>query len=287
MKPESEKFLAAIQSENADTRYAAWSGAAAQDPEVIPQLGKLLAEAKSPGVRRAAGEALARMVHARRGAIEKPLLALTAPDQPPWTRTMALRHLSSVGGDATVAAVARFLREPAIQEEAVFCLERIPGKASDDALLAALKDVKDDFKPRVLAALGHRKTAAAAEACAALMSSTNLDIAMAAMKAVARIGVKITSNAKAPDPGQLTGTRYFEFADSVLRYADALRDTGQLDEAGKLYKLLLERPEEHLQCAVLISAAKIPSPEALEVIRGKLDSPHRNVRLTAKKLLKA
>jgi len=287
MKPESEKFLAAIQSADADVRYAAWAKAAEADPEVIAPLGKLLSEAAQPGVRRAAGEALARMVHARRGTIEKPLLALTAPDQPKWTRTVALRHLSSVGGDATVAAVARFLREPEIQEEAVFCLERIPGKASDDALLAALKDVKDDFKPRVLAALGHRKTEAAAEACAALMSSPNLDLAMAAMKAVARIGVKITTKAKAPDPEQLTGTRLTEFADSVLRYADALRDRGLLKEAGELYKLLLDRPEEHLQCAVLISVAKIPAAEVIEVIRGKLDSPHRNVRITAKKLLKA
>ena len=42
MTPASEKFLAEIRSDNADVRYAAWSRADEMDPEVIPELGKLL-----------------------------------------------------------------------------------------------------------------------------------------------------------------------------------------------------------------------------------------------------
>src|SRR5436190_21177567 len=80
MNPASEKFLAEIRSDNADVRYAAWSRAGATDPEVIPELGKLLVTSE-PGVRKAADEALKTMVHsvgkepggARRAAVVQQL----------------------------------------------------------------------------------------------------------------------------------------------------------------------------------------------------------------------
>src|SRR2546425_10869717 len=116
MSPASEKFLAGIRSDDAEIRYTAWSHAGEADPEVIPELGKLLA-ASEPGVRKAAGEALKNIVHsvgkepagARRSAVVKQLIALTAGG-PAWTRTIALRHLSLIGGDETVPAAARLLR---------------------------------------------------------------------------------------------------------------------------------------------------------------------------------
>src|SRR5204862_2977682 len=138
--------------ENADIRYAAWIRTGEMDPEVIPELGKLLTTAP-PGVRRAAEEALKNIVHSvgkdpaapKRPAVVKQLIALTADGRPAWTRTVALRHLSLIGGEETVPAAAKLLRDPALQEEAVFCLERIPGKAATQALMAAAPEVKDDF----------------------------------------------------------------------------------------------------------------------------------------------
>src|SRR5438093_212702 len=105
MNPASEKFLADIRNDNADVRYAAWSHAGEIDPEVTPELGKLLTAAQ-PGVRKAADEALKTIVHsagkepggARRATVVKQLIALTADAQPTWVRTLALRHLSLIGG---------------------------------------------------------------------------------------------------------------------------------------------------------------------------------------------
>src|SRR6266545_110677 len=109
MNPQSEKLIAGLKSDSADTRYAAWVSAAAADPEVAPELGKLLV-APQPGVRKAADEALKKLVHsegrqsggARRAAVVKGLLGLTAQDRPKWVRTVALRHLSTIGGDEAV-----------------------------------------------------------------------------------------------------------------------------------------------------------------------------------------
>src|SRR5512140_3830045 len=144
MRPECEILIAGLESENADARDAALVAAANADTEVIPEIAKLL-DARTPGVRKAADEGLKKIVHSvgkqtgtpRRAKVVEALLALTAPKQPKWTRTLALRHLSLVGGDQTVEPVAKFLRDPELQEEAVFCLERIPGAAPDRALTAA------------------------------------------------------------------------------------------------------------------------------------------------------
>src|SRR5262245_61541417 len=144
MNPQSEKFLKEIQNENADVRYAAWIRTGQMDPEVIPELAKLLTTAPA-GVRRAAEEALKNMVHAvgkdpssgRRLPAVRQFIALTSDGHPAWVRTVALRHLSLIGGDETVPAAARLLRNTELQEEAVFCLERIPGLAATQALMAA------------------------------------------------------------------------------------------------------------------------------------------------------
>jgi HEAT repeat protein len=290
MNPQSEKLLSELQDRNADTRYAAWVRAAGADPEVTPELGKLLTAAE-PGVRKAADEALKKLVHSvgrepgrRRAEVVKQLLALTGASRPKWVRTVALRHLSAIGGDETVAATEKMLRDPEMQEEAVFCIERIPGAAADNALIAAAGDVKDDFKPRVLAALGHRRTAAAAPLCAAAMTSPNIEIALAAMKALGRIGREPGEGPKPPAYDSLGDFQKVEFTDSVLRYADGMVESGRVDVAIGLYKAALARPDEHLQCAAIIGLGKTKDARAAALIEPKRQSTQRNVRITAERV---
>jgi HEAT repeat protein len=290
MSPASEKFLADIQSNDADLRYAAWARAGDTDPEVIPQLGKLLA-ASQPGVRKAAEEALKKIVHSvgrdsgdkRRAAVVRQLDGLLADGQANWTRTVALRQLSLLGEDETVPAAARLLSNAELQEEAAFCLERIPGKVSAAALMKALPTASDAFKPRILAALGHRRAEEAADLCAGAMGSPNTEVAMAAFKALARIGVKPAASAKPPEFKTLLGWQKIEFTDSVLRYADDQVRRGNKEEALKIYKEALQRPEEHLQCAAIVSLSKMETPEAAALIYTKLKSPNNTVRITAGK----
>lgn len=290
MGEKEQKFLADLQSDNADVRYAAWALGGEMDPGVLPELAKLIAGSK-PGVAKAAGEALNRLVHsvgkepsgARRQAVVRGLIAWLNAKQPVWVRTVALRHLSLVGGEDVVAAVAPLLANTDLREEAVFCIERIPGKTSANALMAAVKSVPDDFKPRLLAALGHRGDKEAADLCAGLMQSPNAEIAMAGMKALARIGVKPSVSLSAPSSGALTEWQLLEFADSALRYAGALARQGATAEAVKLYQFALARPEEHLQCAAIIGIAGIGTAEAAALIFPKLKSSDPKVRRTAQK----
>jgi HEAT repeat protein len=291
MNSQSEKFLKEIQNDNADVRYAAWIRTGEMDPEVIPELAKLLTTAP-PGVRRAAEEALKNMVHSvgkdpaapKRAAVVRQFIALTADGHPTWVRTIALRHLSLIGGDETVPAAAKLLRNADLQEEAVFCLERIPGKAATQALMAAEPEVSDAFKPRVLAALGHRGADEAADLCAKAMASPNPDISVAGLKALARIGKKPAGDIKPPNESGLSDWQKTEFADSILRYADAQVQRGNTGDAVKIYKHVLQQPQEHLQCAAIIGLGKANTPDAAALIFTMLHNSNRTVRITAGKV---
>lgn len=290
MTEKEQKFLADLKHTDANVRMAAWRQADQMDAAVVPELATLLT-AEEPGVRKAAGEALERLVHSvgksvggqKRGAIVKELLGLLTEKRPAAARIEALRMLSLIGGAEVVPSVAPLLAEPPLREEAAFCLERIPEAAAIEALLAGLKQAPDDFKPRLLAALGHRRAEAATEACAAAMGSANLEVAMAAMKALARIGVKPKAEPQLPNMLAMSDWQRIEFADSLLRYADAQLQRKNYEDSLRIYRLLLTQREEHLQCAALISLSKAGVPEAAAAIYPRLSSENNTVRITAEK----
>lgn len=299
-----DKFLAGIRSDDEDANYAAWSTADQVDPGVIPALSELLVS-KKPNVRKAAEEALKNIVHSvgktiiasnlganvgrpdasgrmdRRQRVVMHLLGLLEGKRQQIEKTTALRHLSLVATSDAVDKIAVLANDPILREEAVFCLERIPGKTSEEALLGALSTASDEFKPRILAALGHRRAEEAVSACIEAMQSSDREIAMAGMKAWARIGTSTGEEITFPEYDSLTRWQKIEFDDSLLRYADAQVESGNHGEAQAIYTETLNREEEHLQCAAIIGLAKIGTADAAAAIFPKLESADNKVRITA------
>ena len=288
MPQTTQKFLSDIQSDNADVRFAAWRQAGEVDAETIPQLGKLAAS-ENPGVAKAAREALTTIAHSvgkeisapKRAGVVKRLVEVGGAGYSIPVRALAYRLLSQVAGDDVVPAIAKSIHDTDLREEVVYCLERIPGSASLKALQAAYRDAKDDFKPRILAALGHRRAEEAVGLYLEAMRSPNKDIAVAAMKAFGRIGRKPSAAPRFPDAAGLSDWQKIEHMDSLLRYADAQVSQGNHAEAMKFYRIAFDRPEEHWQCAAIIGIAKMGTPEAATVIFPKLSSGNRTVRITA------
>ena len=301
-----QQFLSDINSNDEDVNFAAWSIADQMDPSVIPELSKLLLSTK-PNVRKASDEALKRIVHSvgqeinaaglranagrpddpgkqdRRQQVVTQLLALLQDSYHTTEKTIALRHLSLISTSDDVTDIAALIHVPEVREEAVFCLERIPGKTSEEALLAAYNSADDSFKPRILAALGHRQADEAVGVCIKEMQSTNSEIAMAAMKAWARIGKATGPDVQFPDYDSLTEWQKTEYEDSMLRYADAQFKRGNSMEALAGYSVFLDHEAEHLQCAAIIGLANIGTAEAAAKIFAKLDNPNNTVRITAQK----
>jgi len=290
---DDRKFLADIQSDNADTRFAAWRQAGEASPAVIPQLGRL--GANQTGVGKAAREALTTMVHsvgknpasANRTGVVRGLLEISGPDYALTVRVFALRLLSNVASEDSAPAIAKWISGAELREEVVYCLERIPGEASNKALMAAYKDAPDDFKPRILAALGHRRAQSAASLCLEAMRSPNRDIAVMGVRAFGRIGKKPATAARYPDLTALSDTQVTDVIDGMLRYADAQVKEGNMAEAMAVYKGALARPQEHWQCAAVIGLAGIGSADAAVAILPKLKSDNRKVRITAEKAWKS
>lgn len=284
------KFLADIRSSEADTRFAAWRSAGEQDPAVIAELAKVAAAAEA-GVRKAALEALTTLTHSvgkqqgtpKRAEVSKQLTAVAAGSLSVPVRAHALRLLSLIGEDDAVAPVVKVLSNGDLREEAVFCLERIPGPVATKALVSAYSSAPTDFKPRLLAALGHRRSTEAVELARAAMNSSDKDLAIAGVRALGRIGAKPDGAVHFP---AMTGWQAIDGFDSQLRYADAQAAAGNHAEAMRIYKAALDKPEEHWQCAGIVGMAKIGTSEAVAAIAPKLKSSDRVVRITAEKASK-
>jgi HEAT repeat protein len=283
------KFMAGIRSGDANARFEAWRAAGEMPAAVIPELGKLAAS-PDPGVAKAAREALTTLTHsvgkdpasAKRPAVVKEILALTAAAHPLAVRVHALRLLSNIADQDSAPAIAAHLKDAELREEAVYCLERIPGDAPVQAILTAYKEAGNGFKPRLLAALGHRRAAEAVPVCLEAMRSADPDLAMAAMKAFGRIGVKPSQPAVYPPETSLSEWQKMERMDSLLRYADAQALGGNHADAIAAYKAALERPEEHWQCAAIVGLGRIATAEAASAIYPKMKSSSRIVRITAR-----
>ena len=81
-----------------------------------------------------------------KSAVVTQLLGLLATDAPLTARRELLWILSEIGGDESVGAVAALLADVPLREDARMVLQRIPGKASLQALESGLKSVPEDFK---------------------------------------------------------------------------------------------------------------------------------------------
>ena len=291
---DDQKLLADIQSDNRDVRFAAWRAAGEASPAVIPKLGKIMGGG-SPGVSKAALEALTTITHSvgkdvstpNRDAVAQGLLGLTAASFELAVRIHAFRLLSNIAPESMAPAVAKSLTKADVQEEAAYCLERMPGEAPNREFLAAYKDVGDDFKPRILYALGHRRAASAVSLCLDGMQSTNVAIAIAATKAYGRIGRSGGSPPHFPDAAKLSQSDRVDEMDSQLRFADVQAREGNAGEAIRIYKMAMERPEEHWQCAGIVGLSKLGTAEAAAAIHPKLKSANSRVRITAENAWKS
>lgn len=276
--PTTEQLLAGIASNDKDARFAAWRGAGEATADAVPQLAKLAGGADQ-GVAKAAREAITTMVHSvgkdvadpRRAPLVQQLLAALEGDAPLAGKVHILRQLSGIAPEDSSARIAKLLANADLREEAIYCLERTPGAAPIKAIVAAYRGAPAEFKPRLLAALGHRRAEEGVALCVEAMRSNNSDLATAGANALGRIGRKPGGQVRFPESA----------LDAQLRYADAQRDQGSHADAMRIYRVALERPEPHLQCAGIVGIAKMKTADAAAAIFPKLQSKDRTVRITA------
>lgn len=73
------------------------------------------------------------------------------------SRSFACRQLALVGGDAQVPMLAKLLKDPAPQSDALYALVAIPGKTSGEAIFQAFLTTKEDALVPFINAIGERR----------------------------------------------------------------------------------------------------------------------------------
>lgn len=270
-----EIFINKIKSEDVWEQYEGWLWADDIGYEALPELGKVFAEGDQR-LQRAASESMDKIVHSvgadpddsRRKDVIAELVKFTQSDSQDL-KTYGIRALSYVGDEQVIQKITPFLKDPDLREEAVFTLERIPGEAPNVTLVAALNEADDDFKPRIIYALGRRKVENAVKQLTNYLDHENDEIAIRAFEAIANIGIK--PDEMNIDPDRFKGRHRTMLGDNWLRLADAQAAKGKHDDAIEMINRVLsideEEAGEHFYCAAIISLGKIGNSKAKELIK--------------------
>ena len=293
-KQEVKEFIEKIQDDSADVRYAAWRDAAKVGARAVAPLGELVAS-KNQGVAKAASEALNTIAHhasrpgakAERKAVSRALLRLLGRKKPHATRVKALELLALTGADECVPRVARLLNDKKLREDARRALERIPGKASLQALIEAVKKVPEEFRPAVIHSLGQKGATEALDVLTDCAETPNKAMALAAFEAMSRIG-EVPSREPQPvlDWKELSERERAFTGNVFLRFAEKRAAKGDTEMALEIYRGVLRSAEqEHFRCAGLIGLGKLGSASDVGAMIPALSGESAVVRSVASQAL--
>ena len=174
---------------------------------------------------------------AEQKAIETKLLAAMANAKATFEcKQFVCRMLRRIGTDQSVAPLAKLLTDEKLSHMARFALQRMPSDKVDAVLRDALSKVGEKLKVGIVSSIADRRDPKAVAALAKLVSSSNADLAGAALAALGRIGGTEAAAAigAATVPENLQATK----ADAQLMCADALIKDGKTAAAAAIYNTL-------------------------------------------------
>jgi HEAT repeat protein len=157
-----EQLLAAIKSDDPDTRTNAWLHAGQLGAKPLKPLAEIVTSGPLE-VSRAAKRAMWKIVRTA-GAPDASgkedvcaeLVDLLDDSQSVAIRRETLWMLSEIGGDQQVPAIADLLGDKELCEDTRMVLERIPGDVSLAALKTGFAKATEQFKPNIAQSLRKR-----------------------------------------------------------------------------------------------------------------------------------
>jgi HEAT repeat protein len=225
-----------------------------------------------------------------RKAVAQPLPGLVDARHTKVVRCLALELLSLAGDDAVVPQTAGLLSDAdeEVKDQARRSLEGIPVRASLQALIAGLARSQGRLKLAIIASLGQRAAPEAAESLVLLTGTSDTEVVLAALDALARIGIPKDDRVTLPPWESLSSAQQSQLANSRWRWAEARAAKGAIDDALEAYRGILDHARsEHIVCAALTGAAKAAPDQALEYVVQALHHEENTVRVTAARILEA
>jgi HEAT repeat protein len=152
------------------------------------------------------------------------------------TRSVILRALSFVGGEAEVPEIARTFGDLDLREMARYALDRNPSPAATAALVAALDDCGPEFRIGVINSLARKGGPVALDAIRKLADDPDPEIRLVAIEAMSRFPDP-ANDAIMAQAGRIGSERArSRVAKARLRLAENLKDHGHKTAAKRIYQ---------------------------------------------------
>jgi len=168
----------------------------------------------------------------------KLLRILKAPDASFAAQQFVCRMLRRIGSACSVPALAKMLADGELSHMARFALQHMPAPEAGTALRSALTDLSSELQIGVIGSLGLRGDSKSVPELARLVTDTDKATALAAIKALGRIGGRKGADvlAKARVASELKPAR----DDAYLMCADSLLAAQRTRRAVAIYQELSE-----------------------------------------------
>ena len=174
--------------------------------------------------------------------LEKSLVEVLQSDATQAGKQFVCRKLSIIGTSQSVPALATMLTKPKMSDMARYALERMPGKAVDEALRGALTKTTGKTQVGIINTLGQRGDKKAVGAISKLIDSSDALVADAAAAALGHIAGPKATKALAAARSKAKGKLRLVVLDSYLKCADQLAAAGKKSEASAIYRQLSKEP---------------------------------------------
>jgi hypothetical protein len=288
-----EQLLKDVQSEDAETRVMAADQAEQAGPEALYELGKLV-DHENEFVVKDVRHAMENIVHhsnrpgadAERAKAAQELSRLIRAENSDKVVNEAVFLLAFVGDDQQVSILAEQLDRSGVREEAARTLEEVTGTKATRALLDALDQVPNAFKPRILTAVGRRHDPSAVRWLAEYAKKAPASLQVDVLEAILDSGGVPPLDCAIAIETLLSERDGDRIPDLMLRAADQLRAEGKKDQALDIYsKILAGAASEHLICGALVGIGKLEDASTLGTIGEYLSSEYPSIRGVATKIV--
>ena len=224
--------------------------------------------------------------------IEKRFLQFLVSDATPAAKQFICRKLSIIGTEESVPTLTAMLTAKATSQiepsdMARYALERIPGPAVDKALRDALGKTSGEVKVGIINSLGQRGDEEAVEQLGKLLSSTDKDIAQAALSALGKIGGRKAAKLLSKAGSEVGPQLQLAWADACLMCADKLLAAGDKRSAVRIYRqMYAPRMPWPMRAAGLRGIVTVRPDRAVKLVVGALKGEDEQMQAVAVGLLR-
>jgi len=191
----------------------------------------------------------------------------------------ACRHLRIIGSDKSVPVLEDMLLNKETTDMARYALEKIPGAASDKALLRSLKKSQGMIKTGIVSSIGHRNVPEAVPYLEEILHKNNdSSLSFAAAAALGHIRDHQASEALLKVLPKTKGELQTQITGSLLKCAEEYLSKGNHEKAQNIYDQILNTDLPlSLHNSAFRGKIKAAGPRGAQIILETLKGEEKNI----------